>query len=57
MKKLGIMFLKIFIFIGSGFLYVHFKKFFLKNNVVEYLTTEKNIDEDDIVSIEPFISN
>lgn len=54
MKKLGII---LFILIGSVFFYINYKKNTLEDTVIEYLVKEKNIDKDEIVSSEPFISN
>lgn len=57
MKNIGTVLLILFIFIGIGFSYIQYKKSLVEDSVIEYLTTEKNISKDDIVSSEPFISN
>ncbi|MFB1049433.1 hypothetical protein [Paraliobacillus sp. JSM ZJ581] len=56
-KKLWIAILVVIILVGSFFAFVEFKKNSVENNVVEYLTTEKNMSEDEIVSSKPFIAN
>lgn len=56
-KKLWITLLIILILVISSFAFVEFKKNGVENNVIEYLTTEKNIFQDEIVSSEPFIAN
>ncbi|MBB3870078.1 DUF3139 domain-containing protein (plasmid) [Parageobacillus toebii NBRC 107807] len=56
-KKIGVILLLLFIVFGSGFGYIQYKKTDVKNSVIEYLTTKKNISKDDIISIEPFFSN
>ena len=57
MKKIGTILLVLFIFIAIGFSYIQYKKSDVEDKVIEYLTTEKNISKDDIISSEPFISN
>ncbi|MFB1052263.1 hypothetical protein, partial [Paraliobacillus sp. JSM ZJ581] len=56
-KVIWIPILIIIILVGSFFGFIELKKNSLKNNVVEYLITEENISENEIVSSEPFISN
>lgn len=56
-KKLWISILIIVILVTSFFGFIQFKKMSVKNSVIEYLTTEKNISESDIVTSEPFIAN
>ena len=57
MKKIGIVLIVIVFFVVVGFGYIHYKKSNVEDSVIEYLTTEKNISEDDIISSEPFIAN
>lgn len=56
-RKNCIPILIIIILVSSFFGFIELKKNTLKNNVVEYLITEKNISENEIVSSEPFFSN
>lgn len=57
MKKIGMVLLILFIFIGIGFSYIQYKKSNVEESVIKYLTTEKNISKSDIISSEPFIAN
>ncbi|MBM7540123.1 DUF3139 domain-containing protein [Amphibacillus cookii] len=56
-KIISIPILIIIILVGSFFGFIELKKNSLKNTVVEYLITEENISENEIISSEPFISN
>lgn len=58
MKKFGIVLMAtgaFFVICSLGF--VQYKKADVKKSVLAYLTTEGNINQLDIVSTEPFISN
>lgn len=57
MKKLGIVLLILFVFIGISFSYIQYKKSNVEDSVIEYLTTEKTISKNYIISSEPFIAN
>ncbi|MFB5281864.1 hypothetical protein [Peribacillus sp. Hz7] len=57
MRKIGTVLLVLFIFTGIGFSYIQYKKSNVEDSVIEYLTTEKNISKDNIISSEPFIAN
>ncbi|ODG93391.1 MULTISPECIES: hypothetical protein [Bacillaceae] len=57
MKKIGKFVLIFIIFIGIGFSYIQYKKSNVEKSVTKYLTTEKNISKNDIISSEPFIAN
>ena len=57
MKKLGIVLLIFVIIVGSTFSYIQYKKLNVEESVVNYLITEKNIPNEDIISSEPFIAN
>ena len=57
MKKIGYILLGLLIFIGIGFGYIQYKKASVEDSVIKYLTTEKNLSKDDIISSEPFIAN
>lgn len=57
MKKIGTVLLILIIFIGIGFSYIQYKKSNVEESVIRYLTTEKNIPKNDIISSEPFIAN
>ncbi|WP_273126889.1 hypothetical protein [Bacillus weihaiensis] len=57
MKKALAIVLIVLIFIGIGFSYIQYKKSYVEQRVIEYLTTEKNISRSDIISSEPFIAN
>jgi hypothetical protein len=57
MKKIGTALLILFILIGIGFSYIQYKKLNVEHSVIKYLTTEKNILKNDIISSKPFIAN
>lgn len=57
MKKLGIALFVIAILSVTIFSYIHYKKSDVEKSVVNYLITEKNIPDDDIISSELFIAN
>lgn len=57
MKKFMIFLSLIAILIGSIFFYIEIKKDILESDVIEYLIAEKGLNENDIISSEPFISN
>ena len=57
MKKIWIVLLVLLIFIVVGFSYIQYKKSNVEDNVIEYLTTEKNISKEDIISSKPFMAN
>ncbi|MCD4838986.1 hypothetical protein LRS37_08875 [Neobacillus sedimentimangrovi] len=40
-----------------GFSYIQYKKSSVEQSVTKYLTTEKNISKNDIISSKPFIAN
>lgn len=57
MKKFGTVLLIFLIIVGIIFSYIHYKKSTVEKSVINYLITEKNIPNDDIISSEPFIAN
>jgi hypothetical protein len=56
-KKFGKVLLIIVIISGFVFSYIQYKKSNVEESVINYLTTEKNIPDDEIISSEPFIAN
>ncbi|SES37357.1 DUF3139 domain-containing protein [Psychrobacillus sp. OK032] len=57
MKKFGTVLLIFLIIVGIIFSYIQYKKSTVEESVINYLITEKNIPNDDIISSEPFIAN
>ncbi|MFC7372571.1 hypothetical protein ACFQPF_12910 [Fictibacillus iocasae] len=57
LKKLGIMIGIVLLLIGSVYGYITYKKNDVKEDVLHFLTSEKKISEENIVTAEPFIAN
>lgn len=57
MRKLGRIALILLLLVGIVFGYNQFKMLNVEKSVMEHLTNEKNISEDEIISSESFIAN
>lgn len=57
MKKLGSIALILLLLIGIVFGYIQFKLLNVEKSVMEYLTNEKDISKNDIISSDSFIAN
>ncbi len=57
MRKAGVVLLLMILLSATGFGFIKAVQASVEKSVIEYLITEKNISEDQILSSEPFIAN
>ncbi|WP_404408044.1 hypothetical protein [Jeotgalibacillus malaysiensis] len=57
MKKAGVILLLLVLLSATGFGFMKAVQASVEKSVIEYLITEKNISEDEILVSEPFIAN